>query len=118
MAVLIANLSTGKGTWGHVSRLIADGDFDKIFLITNDFGKEKFQNEKGAELISIDVNKPIPELVNDIKGALDGKISDTEVALNLVSGSGKEHMAILSSLLKLGLSVRLYALTRDGVKEV
>jgi len=40
------------------------------------------------------------------------------VALNLVSGNGKEHMAILSALLKLGIGVRLMAVTKDGVREL
>ena len=118
MTILVANLSTGKGTWGHVSRLIAEGDFESIFLITNDFGKEKFTNEKNAEMIVIDPNKPIPELVKDITECLDGKLKNTEIALNVVSGSGKEHMAILSALLKLNLSIKLVALTRDGVTNV
>jgi len=43
MTELVACLSTGKGTWGHVSRLIADGTWEKIILITNDFGKENFK---------------------------------------------------------------------------
>jgi len=58
------------------------------------------------------------ELVEDIKKQLKDKISGTEVALNLVSGTGKEHMAILSAILKLGLGLRFIALTKDGVKEV
>ena len=36
MTDLIACLSSGKGTWGHVNRLISDGEWGKIFLITND----------------------------------------------------------------------------------
>jgi hypothetical protein len=107
MATLIACLSTGKGTWGHVSALISQENWDKIFLITNDFGKEKYTNDKPFEAIVIDNNKKPEDLTNDIKAALEGKIPDTEVALNLVSGSGNEHMAVLSAILKLGLGVRL-----------
>jgi len=51
MTTLIACLSTGKGTWGHVSRLIQDHEWEKIFLITNEFGKENFNNQKNAEFI-------------------------------------------------------------------
>lgn len=117
MTSLIACLSTGKGTWGHVSRLIEDEKWDKVFLITNEFGKENFQNTKNTELIIIDSNKGLKELQKDIVDQLKDKI-EGEVALNIVSGTGKEHMALLSALLKLGLGIRLIALTKDGVEEI
>ena len=46
------------------------------------------------------------------------KIKDSEVAVNFVSGTGKEHMALLSALLKLGIGIRLLALTKEGVTEI
>ena len=49
---------------------------------------------------------------------LKGKIKDTEVEVNFISGAGKEHMAIMGALLKLGVGIRLMALTRDGVEEI
>ena len=118
MVELLACLSTGKGTWGHVSRLIADGTWDKIVLITNDFGKEKFTNEKNAILVIIDNRKPIAELVEDVKKGISDNITSKEVALNLVSGDGKEHMAILSALQKLKINFKPMALTKDGIKEI
>jgi len=117
MTSLIACLSTGKGTWGHVSRLIEDEKWDKVFLITNEFGKENFQNTKNTELIIIDSNKGLKDLQQDIIDQLKDKV-EGEVALNIVSGTGKEHMALLSALLKLGLGIRLIALTKDGVEEI
>jgi len=118
MTDLIACLSTGKGTWTHVKGVISGCEWENIFLITNEFGKEKFSSEKKVEFIVVDSSKPLLELVEDIKKQLKDKISGTEVALNLVSGTGKEHMAILSAILKLGLGLRFIALTKDGVKEV
>ena len=41
MTELIAFLSTGKGTWANVSGLIKGESWDKVYLLTNDFGKEK-----------------------------------------------------------------------------
>ena len=117
MTSLIACLSTGKGTWGHVSRIIEDEKWDKVFLITNEFGKENFQQTKNTELIIIDSNKGLKELQKDIVDQLKDKV-EGEVALNIVSGTGKEHMALLSALLKLGLGIRLIALTKDGVEEI
>ncbi|MBS3096289.1 hypothetical protein J4480_02510, partial [Candidatus Woesearchaeota archaeon] len=114
MTDLIACLSSGEKSWAHVSRLIKEQEWKKIFLITNDFGRQNFKTEKNAEFIVVDFQKPVFELIEDIKSGLKGKLTDLEVALNIVSGSGKEHMAILSALLKLGVGVRLMAVTKDG----
>lgn len=119
MTELIALVSSGKGSWGHVGRLITDHKWDKILLITNDFGKENFKPTKDVEYIIVDpIRTGLNEMCDQIKKGLDGKIKGTEVALNLISGSGKEHMAVLSSILKLGVGFRLIALTQDGMKEV
>jgi len=117
MTTLIACLSTGKGTWGHVSRIIQDHEWDKIFLITNEFGKENFNNQKNAEFIVVNQNQSIKELITEIENSLKNKL-EGDVALNLVSGTGKEHMAILSALLKLGIGIRLMALTKEGIEEL
>ncbi|MBI2148182.1 hypothetical protein HYU23_00730 [Candidatus Woesearchaeota archaeon] len=118
MTYLVACLSTGKGTWGHVSRLVNDGDWEKIFLITNDFGKENFTNTKQAEMIVVDSRVGLEELRDNIKNQLNGKLTGTEVAVNVISGEGKEHMAMMSAILQLGLGMRFLALTKDGIKEI
>ena len=117
MTSLIACLSTGKGTWGHVSRLIADENWDKIFLITNEFGKENFKLEKEGEFMVVDQRASLPELRDEVVGKLKGKL-EGDIAVNLISGTGKEHMAIVSALLKLGIGIRFIALTKDGIKEI
>ena len=118
MTSLLACLLSGIGTWTHVAKLIEEQEWDSIFLITNDFEVQNFKSEKKVTYIIIDSNKYLSQIIEDIKKQLQGKIADTEVALNLVSGTGKEHMAALSAVLKLGLGIRLVALTPDGVKEV
>ncbi len=118
MTDLIACLSTGKGTIVHVERVIEGMEWGKIFLISDGMFKDKFNCSKEAELIIVDKNKTISEMSDEIKKALSGKISDLEVGLNIVSGEGKEHMAIISALLSLGLGIRLVALTREGVKVI
>lgn len=114
---LIACLSSGKGTWGHVNRLIEDKEWENIYLITNEFGKENFHTEKKVELILVNSGQGLRELRNEIENQLKDKLK-IEVALNIVSGTGKEHMAIMSALLKLGVGIRLIALTKDGVEEI
>ena len=118
MSDLIACLSSGDKSWAHVARLIKEQDWGRIFIITNEFGKKNFNPEKEIGYVVVDFNKPVFELIEDIKKGLSGKITDLEVALNLVSGTGKEHMAILSALLKLGVGIRLMAMTKEGVREL
>jgi len=117
MTDLVACLSSGKGTWLQVAGLIKHQEWDNIFLITDEVGKDNFKPDKKAKMIVIDPNKRLTELVEDIKKSLNGKLG-IDVAVNLISGSGKEHMAVISALLKLGAGIRLIALTREGVSEV
>lgn len=118
MPTLIACLSTGKGTWTEVTKIIQSQQWDKIFLITNQFGKDNFTpNNSNTELIVVNSDfKEIYGLVKEIKSSLHNKISDFEVALNLVSGSGKEHMAVLEAVLELGLNFRLVTLKNNQLE--
>ncbi len=118
MTELVAILTTGKGTWGHVNRLITDGTWEKIFLLTNEYGKENFQANEKTELVLISMVKGTRELRDEMQEALSKKVKGSEVAVNFVSGSGKEHMALMSALLRLGIGIRFVALTKDGVTEV
>ncbi len=118
MTDLIACLSSVEKSWTHVERLLKEGDWSKAIIITNENGRTAFKPSKNTDFVVVDFQKPVFELIEDIKNGLKGKTTDLEVALNLVSGSGKEHMAILSALLKLGLGIRLVAVTKDGIKEL
>lgn len=118
MTELIVCLGTGKGTWIHVAKLISEQDWENIFLITNEFGKEKFNVQKPHEFIIVDSNKPVKELTEDVRKKLERKINGTEIALNIISGTGKEHTAIMGALLKLGLGIRLVTYTGKDVQEV
>jgi hypothetical protein len=118
MTELVACLSLGKGSWNYILSLIKEESWDNIFLITNEFGKEKFKAENNIQFVVVDFKKPVFELIKNIKDQLKGKIKGIEVAVNLVSGTGKEHMAIMAALLKLGLAIRFVVVTQSGVKEI
>jgi hypothetical protein len=107
MTSLIACLTTGKGGWAHVSELMASTDWERTYLITNDFGVKNFKSTKKFEFVVIDPDAPLQTIKDAIASQLKGKIKDLEVAVNLASGSGKEHMALLSVALNLGLGVRI-----------
>jgi hypothetical protein len=117
MTELIAFLSTGKGTWANVSGLIKGESWDKVYLLTNDFGKEKFTAEENTELIVINSNANPEELRDEITGILKEKVKD-EIAVNFISGSGKEHMALISALMKSGVGFRFVVQADEGIKEL
>lgn len=118
MTTLIACLSTGKGTWGHVNRIIDDGKYEKVFLITNEYGKENFNKSEKTELISLNLDSGLKELRDNIFNNLKGNIKDAEVDINFISGTGREHMALMSALLRLGIGIRMKALTKEGIEEI
>ncbi|MAG38497.1 hypothetical protein CMO90_00235 [Candidatus Woesearchaeota archaeon] len=118
MTSLIACLSTGKGTWAQVNELIQGAEWDKIFLITNVFGKEKFQNQSNTKLLVFDLNKPSDILCDEIVASLHKENLGAEVAVNIYSGSGNEHMALLAAILKLGLGLRFIFSKNNKVEEL
>ena len=110
---LVAVLGMGKGTWGHVARLITEETWDRILLVTNEWGKENFAPQKDAEWILINNRAGFAILKDMIKEKLP---EDTDLAISIVSGSGKEHMALLAALKEKGLNYELVILTGDGTK--
>jgi len=117
MTSLIACLSSGKGTWAQLLEIINGAEWEKVILITNSFGIEKFSQAK-AELIVLDLNNSPDILSDQIVASLHEKKIGTEVAINLTSGTGNEHMALLSAILKLGLGVRFVFAKNGTVKEL
>ena len=121
MTDLIACLGAVKGTCNEVAQLIASESWANIFLITNDFGKENFAQKfpaVKAEFVVVNDFSPPQQLIDEIKKALSGKIADTEVAVNMASGSGNVHMALITALLQLGLGIRFVVPSEAGAKEL
>ena len=118
MPTLIACLSIGKGTLAEVSKISQSQEWNKVFLITNQFGKDNYTPGKNTELILVDSFPDTPAIfmTEQIKKQLKDKITDFEVALNFASGTGKEHMALLEAVLQLGLNFRLVTLNRNNVE--
>ena len=111
---LIALLSSGKGTWGQVAGLMNHGEWEKIIIIGDEFSKN-FTHDKKFEFIKVNLSQRIKDLRDEISSKLKGKINGTEVALSLASGTGKEHMALISALINLPVGIRFAALTREGI---
>ena len=116
MASLVVCVGIGKGTWTEVIQLIENEEWDRIFVVTNKFGAEKFKARKLFKTILIPENASIEETEREIRKQLREYIGLGDVGVNLVSGTGKEHMALISALLKLGAGIRL--VSWDGSKVV
>jgi len=117
MTDLVCCLSTGKGTWIEVTKVLNNHPWGNVFLVTNDFGKERFTSEKPVQFILVDVNMGVEAMKKTIVDALNGKLSG-DVAVNLISGSGKEHMALLAALVQLGVGIRFTIASDADVKEI
>jgi len=116
MTDLIACLTNDKGEFEHVKRVIEGQDWKNIYVVTKEGDVSKLNKE--VQIIKLDMSKTISELTSSIKEKLDGKINDLEVAVNIVAGTGKEHTAIISAVLKMGLGIRLVVLTPEGVRDI
>ena len=121
MTSLVASLGAGKGTWNEVAKLISSESWSGIFLVTNDFGKENFGQKFGgakAEFVVVNDLSPAEQLLQEIKKGLSGKINDTEVAVNMASGTGNVHMALIAALIQLGMGIRFVVPSESGAKEL
>lgn len=109
---MIAILGIGKGTWGHVARLISESTWDKIMLVSNEWGQQNFTPAKEVEWIFVNNRAGF----EDLKEGIKEKLPDGELAISLISGSGKEHLALLAALKEKNSNYQFVVLTGDGVK--
>lgn len=118
MPTLIACLSSGKGTWTEVTQIIKSQEWNKVFLITNKFGEENFSlRQENLVLVLVNIFGEVNEISEQIKKQIKDRINDFEVALNITSGCGKEHTAVLKAIMELGLNFRLVTMN-NGKLEV
>jgi hypothetical protein len=108
----MAVLGIGRGTWGHVARLIAEENFDRILLISNDWGKSNFTPGKEVEWIIVNNRAGFDAIKDEIKS----KLPEESICISLISGSGKEHMALLAAIKEAGRDYELVVLTGSGTK--
>ena len=110
---LVALLSDGKETWSQVSGLIQKGEWDSIILV-GDSSARDFPCSKEREFVEFNKDNLVTmkkELLEKLKPLIKG----TEVALSIASGTGKEHMALISALLSVPVGIRFTALTKEGI---
>jgi hypothetical protein len=119
MTDLVACLSTGKGTWTNVLKLANRQDFVNVFLVVNAWTKENLKMTKpNVKTILINQEDKTEAIRDSIIKQLQGKIMDLEVAVNMESGTGKEHSAMITALMQLGLALRFVELDGDNLVEL
>lgn len=112
---LVAFLGTDRENWGQITALINRFEWDKIFLVKNK-SAEEFAASKECEIINVNSDRPLIELKKSIMDSLGSKLGGLEVALSIASGTGKEHMALISALLSAPVGIRLAVFTKEGVE--
>ncbi|MEK6816338.1 MAG: hypothetical protein AABY09_01890, partial [Nanoarchaeota archaeon] len=77
----------------------------------------KFTCDKPSSFIVINSFSSPNDIKNTIVSQLKGKLS-LDVGVNMTSGTGNEHMALLSALLEVGVGIRLVVPGEISVREV
>lgn len=111
--VFVATLGMGKGTWGHVGRIIQENEWDKIVLIGTDFAKENFKPQKHCDWILINPRSGFEALKEQIKNSLP----EGDLCISLISGTGREHSALISAIRESNKKFKILVLTGEGLKE-
>ena len=109
---------TNKTGMNHIKELIDKNSWEKVIVITTEEMAGVFNPQNEVNMFIINSAMTTKELAADLIQKLKGNVNGMEVALNLFSGTGKEHMAILSALLKIGMGIRLVKQGKDGFEEL
>lgn len=112
---LVALIGQDTETWGQITGLINHGEWEKIILIKTK-GAEAYASPKPAEELVLDATRPLLEIKSYLQGALKSRLSGFEANLSIASGTGKEHMAVISALLSIPTGLRLVAFTKNGIE--
>lgn len=112
----VAFVGEDKETWGQISALLNRLEYESAVLIMNSRA-EGFPVPEKAKVVEIDGSMPLIEmkdrLIQKLKPILKG---DFEVSLSIASGSGKEHMAVVSALLNIPVGIKLVVYTKEGIQ--
>lgn len=113
---LVAFIGKDKENWGQISALVNRMDSKKILLI-KDKSAEGFPSNDKCKVFSVDTSKSLFEMKTEIQDNLRKELTNEfEVALSIASGTGKDHMALVSALLSIPVGIKLVAYTKEGVK--
>ena len=112
---LVAFLGDDKETWGQVTGLINRGEWERIILVKSK-SSDEYDYPKETDVVTVDTTKPLLDLKQDIINKLKDKFQGFDVHVSIASGTGKEHMALISALLTIPVGIRLVVFTKNGVE--
>ncbi|MBS3071501.1 hypothetical protein J4408_00765 [Candidatus Pacearchaeota archaeon] len=114
----VAFVGEDKENWGQITALINRIESNKIFLVKNKKAEDFPKNQK-CEIIEVNSEKSLLELKSEIMDKLKQRLSkEFEVSLSIASGTGKEHMALISALLSVPVGIRLVVFTKQGLEYI
>ena len=88
-------------------------EWSRIILVGEDF-TAKFSHEKKFDFVLVNESLSVRDISNIIDSGL-GNLGFDDVAVNLVSGSGILHMAILIAVLRKGCGLRFVTVDENSV---
>ncbi|MBI5390426.1 hypothetical protein HZB02_02985 [Candidatus Woesearchaeota archaeon] len=118
MTEFIATLGEDQATIKHVEKMVQEGEYSHCWIIQSATNTQHLKTDKKITTITFNPDFITAQLAAHLQQELQGKINDFEVAVNIISGNGREHMALLSALLKVGLGLRLVVYTKEGIVEL
>lgn len=117
MSVLITLLGTGKGTWLEVHNILRLHAFEKVIIFIDSWAAKDYKNEFGAILVPLPDEASTTELVGIMKQhVVNIPKTDFEVALNIASGTGKQHAALFTAVITSGFGIRLVTHENNELK--
>ncbi len=114
----VAFVGTDKENWGQIKGIMNRLENEKVILVKNKEVSD-FPKDGKSEIISVDTSKPLVELKEEIMSKLRQKLSrEFEVSLSIASGTGKEHMALISALLSIPVGIKFVIFTKQGIEYI
>jgi len=114
---LVAFLGNDKETWGQITGLINHEQWEKIILVKSK-SADNYNPSKPADIVIVDTSKSLIDLKEDIVKKIRSKFAGFDVHVSIASGTGKEHMALISALLSVPVGIRLVVFTKNGVEVI
>jgi len=120
MSVLISILGTGKGTWFEVHKLLEQKLFDSVLLFVDEWAVQNYRNEYNAIVIPLATEAASEQLIDIMKAGIKQHMAsqsgELDLAINIASGTGKQHACLLAAVMQLGYGIRLVTFENNEFK--
>jgi hypothetical protein len=112
----VACIGQDTQNWGQITALLNRLEYEKAVLVVDGMASGYPTNDR-CTILKVDLGQPLLTLQQDLREKFKKTIGgEFEVALSLASGTGKDHMAVLSALLNIPVGVKLVVYTKEGVQ--